>query len=248
MTKKGKIIFGSLWLVALLCVALFFIIKNQDRKNGYFGVYTLNFDTKKITSDTDDYVLNMKSSQPITIGINVKGIDQANIQQLTYYYADANNGTILSNKITSGSSETQYFLVPRGGEYTFGVNIDYSNKKSIQSAQIFSGPTLTIRPNLANEHIPIASLIADKQTVSLNEPITFSIVTKIASPDTTDFQVNKMIYRDFDNDGTRERKTKWTTTMYRYTQSNSWLQFTPKIAVTYDGFTWTAYGKPINIR
>ena len=125
MTKKGKIIFGSIGLIALICVLIFFLIKNQDRKNGYLGVYTLNFDTKQITSDTDDYVLTMKSSQPLTIGIDVKGIDQSNIQEAIYYYADANNGNIYTSKITSGVNETQYFLVPRGGEYTFGVNIDY---------------------------------------------------------------------------------------------------------------------------
>ena len=215
----------------------FYIFRQIDRNNGYYGIYTLNFTTKEIKADVDEYVLQHNGTEPITVGIAIDEINEENIKQIKRFYTDYNK-TQIETQYSSGLDGTHLFAIPRiGGEYGIGAEITYNNGNVIKSSDYFTGPLLTIWTDVNTPLLPIASLKADKTNVSLQEEIIFTVSTKINTGDQTDFNKEKQVLRDFDGDGTRDRTTQDTNTRYRYVRSNPEGKYTPKIAVLYKGLT-----------
>jgi len=242
MTRKGNIILLVLWIVALLWVILYFVLKQVDRSNWYYGMYTLNFETREIKADVDEYVLQHNGTAPITVGINLAGINQDNIKQVKRFYTDYNR-TQMNTEYSSGIDGTHLFAIPRiWGEYSVWAEISYNDGRIVKSSNYFTGPNITIWTDVNNPLLPIASLRSDKTKVSLQEEIIFDVSTKINTGDQTEFLRDKQVLRDFDGDGTRDRTSQGTRAIYRYLNSNSEGKYKPKIAVVYKWFTGSTEG------
>lgn len=243
MTRKGNIILLILWILAILGVISFYVFRQVDRNNWYYGIYSLNFTTKEIKADVDEYVLQHNGTAPITVGIHIDGINEENIKNIKRFYTDYNKKEI-DTQYSSWVDGTHYFAIPRiGGEYGIGADITYKDGTTIKSSQYFTGPAITIWTDVENPLLPIASLRTSPSRVALQDEVIFDISTKVNTWDQTDFNKNKQVLWDFDGDGTRDRTTQATTTRYRYINSNLEWKFKPQIAVLYKGFTWSAVGE-----
>jgi len=75
-------------------------------------MYTLNFETREIKADVDEYVLQHNGTAPITVGINLAGINQDNIKQVKRFYTDYNR-TQMNTEYSSGIDGTHLFAIPR---------------------------------------------------------------------------------------------------------------------------------------
>ena len=247
-TAISMIILSGLACIAV-GIAVFFISQRQNRQNGFWGTITLNLQTQTITTDSDDSVLLANKDIPITVGINIKGLNTQGLEKIEWFYADAHNKK-KEEQIERTSFETpQYFAIPRsGGDYLVGATIYYKDGKTIKTTDSFGQTMITIWPNTSKKQ-PIASLSSDKEKVSLNEEVHFTVYTKIQDTDLMPkFETAKKILRDFDGDGKRDRTTTANNTQYRYAQSHGIFQYHPKIAVLYDGLTGNAEGTSISLK
>ena len=149
-----------------------------------------------------------------------------------YYYNTNDPERILELKVTPGSTPYVYFSLPRiAGEYRFGVEMyDNDDITGIKSEDIIgNGPVVVFPPDSKNLDIPVATLIVDRPTAKVGEPVTLEVKSSVLT-NSNDFVANRVIKYDFDGDGTDDLSTRDTKVTYVYEKDGI---YTPRVKVTY---------------
>ena len=165
-----------------------------------------------------------------------------------YYYPKDNPSKILETRSTPWDINYSFFTVARiPWEYMFGVKL-YDNDEAQQKSEdiIGNGPTVFFPPTNNNPDIPLVTLKSDLQSIHVGDTVQFDVVAKVLS-ENKDFYSDRIIYYDFDGDGTWDLTTKKDRVTYVYEKPNeSWYH--PRAAVEYKGFKWVSAGNDIIVK
>lgn len=188
-------------------------------QNAQQDIFTLNYDPLIVKVDA----------------VNARDIDggyQGISKYKRYYYNTEDPDRILEVKVTPGSTPYVYFSLPRiAGEYRFGVEMyDNDDLEGITSEEIIgNGPIVVFPPDSKNPDIPIVTLIVDRPSAKVGEPVTLEVRSNVLT-NMDDFVANRIIKYDFDGDGTDDLSTKDTKVTYVYEKDGL---YTPRAKVTY---------------
>ena len=168
-----------------------------------------------------------------------------------YYFNIDDPQRLIEIKFTPINIPHIYFSIPRlAGEYRFAAEI-YNNLWATNLSWLIVTteddvkiwPTLFFPPSSMNPDIPMVTLKIDKPNAKVGETITLEALAKITN-ERTDFSSQRKFSYDFEWDWIWDMTTKDSKLTYVYKKTGS---FTPRVKVTYRGYSGVATAERVNI-
>lgn len=202
------------------------------------GIWQNTQNTDVFKADFDPVIIRLDVTNP-------RDSDWSIVTYKRYYYNVDDPKRRLEIKYTPSTIPYVYFTVPRlYGEYRFAVELT-DNDGMITNSETFLGnwPVAFFPPSTTTPDIPMVTLIIDKPNAKVWETITLETVAKIWV-ERSDFASQRTISYDFEGDWVWDMTTKDSKVTYVYKKTGS---FTPRVKVTYRGYSGIASTERINI-
>ena len=202
------------------------------------GIWQNTQNTDIFKADMDPVVVRLDAA-------NSRDSDWSIVTYKWYYYNVDDPQRILEIKYTPATIPYVYFSISRmPGEYRFAVEIT-DNDGLMTNSEKYLGkwPVVFFPPSTTTPDIPMVTLKIDKPNAKVGETITLEALAKITS-ERTDFASQRKISYDFEWDWIRDITTKDSKVTYVYKKTGS---FTPRVKVTYRGYSGIATAERINI-
>ena len=173
-----------------------------------------------------------------------------NISRLRFYYYNIDDPSrILEYKESLISVPYVYFILPRiSWEYKFWVMVYDNDWWMINSDEyLASNPSIYFSSDCENVGIPMVTLKLSSTNIQVWDTVTYSVVSKVSTDNTDDFETDRTFYYDFEWDGEWDLVTKNDTVTHTFDDAyEDWIK--PKAAVEYRWKLWEAYWDTIYVK
>lgn len=202
------------------------------------GIWQNTQNTDIFKADIDPIVVRLDVTNP-------RDNDWSIATYRWYYYNVDDPSRYLEIKYTPSTLPYVYFTMSRlPWEYRFAVEITDNDGMITNSEKLLGKwPVVFFPPSTTTPDIPMVTLKIDKPNAKVGEIITLETLAKITS-ERTDFASQRRISYDYEWDGIWDTTTKDTKVTYVYKKTGS---FTPRVKVTYRGYSGIANAERINV-
>ena len=219
-----------------------------------FPQYTNSVNTFWITNNINSNKAIIGCSWSSNLTVKVTAVDPTdsdwNISRLRFYYYNIDDpDRILEYKESLINVPYVYFILPRiSWEYKFWVMVYDNDWWMINSDDyLASNPSVYFSSDCGDIGIPTVTLKVSSTNIQVWDTVTFSVVSKVSSDNSDDFETDRTFYYDFEWDGEWDLVTKEDTVTHEFEDAyEDWIK--PKAAVEYRWKLWESEWDTIYVK